>query len=95
MYAIQQGEIEMGNYVRVEGPDGKVQLVKRDTALARPGQVKVYLPGDIHDTLCISGPALLFSFTERDLKKEDKEDKEEGRVTRYVERDGAWTLGAP
>jgi hypothetical protein len=36
----------------------------------------------------VSGPALLFRFTERDLKKEDKED---GKVTRYVEQDGIWT----
>jgi hypothetical protein len=35
---------------------------------------------------------LLFRFTERDLKREDKEEQ---RVTRYVERDGAWTVGLP
>jgi hypothetical protein len=92
IYAIQQGEVEMGTYARIEDPDGSVKLVKRDSTLVRPGQVQVYLPGDIHDTRCISGPALLFRFTERDLKKEDKE---EHRVTRYVERDGIWTLGAP
>jgi hypothetical protein len=88
IYAIQQGEIEMGSYARIETPDGNVTLVKRDSTLVRPGQVRVYLPGDIHDTQCISGPALLFRFTERDLKKEDKEDH---RVTRYVDRDGVWT----
>jgi len=92
IYAIQHGEIEMRTYVRIEAPDGSVKLVKRDSTLVRPGQVQVYLPGDIHDTRCISGPALLFRFSERDLKKEDKE---EHRVTRYVERDGVWTLGAP
>ena len=37
------------------------------------------------------GPALLFRFTERDLKKEDQDAH---RVTRYVERDGAWTVRA-
>ncbi len=92
IYAIQQGEIEMGTYARIEAPDGGVKLVKRDSTLVRPGQVQVYLPGDIHDTRCISGPALLFRFTEHDLKQEDKE---EHRVTRYVEREGVWTLGAP
>jgi hypothetical protein len=90
IYALQQGEIEMGTYARLEQPDGKVRLVKRGSTRVRPGQVQVYLPGDIHDTHCLSGPALLFRFTERDLKKEDKE---EHRVTRYVERDGAWTVG--
>jgi len=88
IYAMQQGEIEMGTYARVEGKDGSPRLVKRSATVVRPGQVQVYLPGDIHDTRCVSGPALLFRFTERDLKKEDKE---EHRVTRYVERDGAWT----
>ncbi|MDP1768816.1 MAG: hypothetical protein Q8L74_08435 [Nitrospirota bacterium] len=92
IYAIQQGEIEMGTYARIEAPNGSVKLVKRDSTLVRPGQVQVYLPGDTHDTRCISGAALLFGFTERDLQKEDKE---EHRVTRYVERDGIWTLGAP
>lgn len=92
IYAIQQGEIEMGTYARVEGPDGGApQLVKRDSTLVRPGQVQVYLPGDIHDTRCVTGPALLFRFTERDLRKEDQE---EHRVTRYIERDGVWTVGA-
>ena len=90
IYAIQQGEIEMGTYGRVEDADGRVRLVKRNTELVRPGQVQVYLPGDIHDTRCVSGPALLFRFTERDLKKEDKE----GRLTRYVEQQGVWTVGS-
>ena len=92
IYAIQQGEIEMGTYARVEAEDGSVKLVKRGSTLVRPGEAQVYLPGDIHDTRCVSGPALLFRFTERDLKKEDKE---EHRVTRYVERNGVWTPGAP
>jgi hypothetical protein len=90
IYAIQQGEIEMGTYGRMDDPDGSVRLVKRGSTLIRPGEVRVYLPGDIHDTRCVRGPALLFRFTERDLKKEDQE---EHRVTRYVERDGAWTVG--
>jgi hypothetical protein len=90
IYAIQQGEIEMGTYARIEDPDGGVRLVKRNSTLVRPGQVQVYLPGDIHDTRCINGPALLFRFTERDLKKEDSDAH---RVTRYVERNGVWTVG--
>jgi hypothetical protein len=92
MYALQRGEIEMGTYARVEDADGRVRLVKRDSTLVRPGRVQVYLPGDIHDTRCMSGSALLFRFTERDLKKEDKD---EHRVTRYIERDGVWTVGSP
>jgi hypothetical protein len=87
IYAIQRGEIEMGTYARIESPDGSVKLVKRNSTRVGPGQVQLYLPGDIHDTRCVSGPALLFRFTDRDLKKEAKA----GRLTRYVERDGVWT----
>lgn len=92
IYAMQSGEIEMRTYARVGDPNGSVRLVSRDSTLLRPGQVQVYLPGDIHDTRCMSASALLFRFTERDLKKEDKE---EHRVTRFVERDGVWTFGTP
>ncbi|HVT93290.1 MAG TPA: hypothetical protein VHD76_10635 [Bryobacteraceae bacterium] len=88
IYAVQQGEIEMGTYGRVEGPGGRSRLVKRNATLVKPGQVQLYLPGDIHDTLCVSGPALLFRFTERDLKKEDLVEK---KVTRYVQREGFWS----
>lgn len=92
IYAMQRGEIEMRTYARIEDPDGSVNLVQRDSTLVRPGRVQVYLPGDIHDTRCVSGPALLFRFTERDLKREDKV---EHRVTRYIERDGAWAVESP
>lgn len=89
VYALQQGEMEISTYARVEDAKG-VRLVKRDTSLLRPGEARVYLPGDIHDTRCLHGPSLLFRFTERDLKREDLV---EHRVTRYVERDGVWTVG--
>jgi hypothetical protein len=92
IYAVQQGEIEMGTYARVENPETGVRLVKRNSTVVRAGQVQVYLPGDIHDTRCLTDSALLFRFTERDLKKEDRE---EHRVTRYTQRNGIWTLGAP
>lgn len=89
IYALQSGEIEMGTYARSVNADGSVQLVKRGSTLVRPGQVQVYLPGDIHDTRCVAAPALLFRFTDRDLKKEDKEAHQ---VTRYVDRNGSWTV---
>lgn len=89
IYALQCGEIAMSTYARVETGAG-VQLVKRDETLMRAGQAQLFLPGDIHDTRCVSGPALLFRFTERDLKQEDQVAR---RVTRYVERNGVWTVG--
>ena len=89
IYVVQSGEIEMRSYARIENKGGSVELVKRDSTTVKSGQAMVYLPGDIHDTRCVSETALLFRFTEGDLKKEDKED---GKVTRYVERDGVWTV---
>lgn len=86
IYAVVEGESEMGTYGRVVDADGSVRLVKRGSTTVRAGQVQVYLPGDIHDTRCTVGPALLYRFTERDLKKEDRAHK----LTRYVERNGVW-----
>lgn len=88
IYGVHSGESEMGTYGRVEDADGRPFLVKRNATWVRPGEVQVYLPGDIHDTQCLSGPALLFRFTERDLRKEDREER---RVTRYFEHEGVWT----
>ena len=86
IYAVQHGEIEMGTYAKVQRADGEVKLVKRGSTRVIAGQTQVYLPGDIHDTHCIEGPALLFRFTERDLK----EDQAARALTRYVEKDGEW-----
>jgi hypothetical protein len=91
IYAVQQGEMEIGTYARVQDPDGSVRLVRRETYRVRPGEARVYLPGDIHDTRCTADTVLYYRFTERDLKKERLK---EHRVTRYVERDGVWTVGA-
>jgi hypothetical protein len=92
VYGVQQGESEMGTYGRFEDEAGRPRLVKRNATVVGPGQVQTYLPGDIHDTRCLTGPSLLFRFSERDLKAEDKI---EGRVTRYVDSAGVWTVGAP
>jgi hypothetical protein len=88
IYGVQQGEMEVGTYIRVQDSDGRVRLVRRDVTRLRAGDARVYLPGDIHDTRCTAESVLYFRFTERDLKKEERE----GHVTRYVERNGIWTL---
>lgn len=88
VYGVQDGEIEMGSYGRVEDNRGRVRLVQRDAIVLRRGQAQAYLPGDIHDTRCLTDSALLFRFTERDLKVEDREHH---RVTRYVQQNGVWT----
>ena len=81
--------MEMGTYARITDHDGSVRLVQRDTTRLRAGEARVYLPWDIHDTRCVSGPSLLFRLTERDLKKEDREAHQ---VTRYVAPNGIWTI---
>lgn len=86
VYAVQEGEMEMGTYARLETPDGRHRLVKRNTVRLSAGQAQVYLPGDIHDTLCVRGPALILRFTERDLKIE----KQQGWMTTYAQQDGVW-----
>jgi len=89
IYAVQHGEIEMGSYGRVDDPQTGVRLVQRDRTVVRAGQVQVYLPGDIHDTRCLTESALLYRFTERDLRIEDRQ---EHRLTRYKQRNGVWTV---
>lgn len=89
VYAVQHGEMEMGTYARILNANGEIRLVRRDVQRMRAGDCAVYLPGDIHDTRNVSKSALLFRFTSCDLKKESKE----GRMTRYVQQNGVWTVG--
>ncbi|MET3663965.1 hypothetical protein [Caulobacter sp. 1776] len=92
LYGVQSGDIEMGSYGRITDPDEQVRLVKRDATVVRPGTAMTYLPGDIHDTHCRTGPALLFRFTERDLQVEDKQER---RITRYADQDGVLRVARP
>jgi len=86
IYAVQRGEMEMATYRRVHDLHGSAHLVKRESFVLRAGDIRVFLPGDIHDTRCTTGPLTLFRFTSRDFKKED--------VTRYPEPSRA-TCTAP
>jgi hypothetical protein len=89
VYAVQSGELEVGTYARIEAADGRPRLVRRGSTILRPGEAEAYLPGDIHDTRCLSETALLFRFTERDLRHEDQVER---KLTRFVQRDGQWTV---
>jgi hypothetical protein len=91
IYGVQQGALEIRTYARVQSPDGAVELVQRDAVIVRAGEPRIYLPGDIHDTRCVSETALVFRFTERDLRDEDRE----GRMSRYDEPNQAWTATKP
>ena len=92
VYAVQSGALEIRTYARAVGTNGRSQLVLRDETVLRPGEARAYLPGDIHDTRCLSDTAILFRFTERDLRHEDQVER---KVTRFVEQDGVWTVPAP
>jgi hypothetical protein len=90
VYAVQSGELEVGTYAKV-AEDARERLVRRDMHVLRPGEARAYLPGDIHDTRCLTDQAMVFRFTERDLRHEDQVER---RVTRFVERDGEWVAPA-
>jgi hypothetical protein len=92
IYGMVRGEVDMGTWIRVQEPDGKFNLVKRELNRLRPGQVKVFLPGDIHDTRTLVGPATILRFTERDLIREERETR---RLTRYIQQDGVWVERKP
>ncbi|QNM82618.1 hypothetical protein H8M03_11560 [Sphingomonas sabuli] len=92
VYAVQSGALEIRTYGKVARPDGTLELVLRDETILEPGTALAYLPGDIHDTRCLSPTALLFRFTERDLRHEDQVER---KVTRFVERDGRWVAPQP
>ena len=92
VYGVQSGELELRTYARVQAGGAEDRLVLRDTSLLRAGEAKAYLPGDIHDTRCLTESALLFRFTERDLRYEDQV---EHKLSRFVERDGYWTAPRP
>jgi len=79
IYALVRGEVEMGTYARVVDANGTARVVRREESRMRAGECRVYLPGDIHDTHCLSRDALMLRFTSCDLKVEDRE----GRMTRY------------
>lgn len=88
IYAVQHGEMEMSTYARITEPDGTLRLVQREVYRMGPGDCRVFLPGDIHDTRCISSSVLMLRLTSCDLKRENAE----GRLTRYLERAGRWTV---
>jgi len=87
IYGVQQGEMEIRTYGRTQDADGQVRLVLREVYPVRPGEVRAYLPGDIHDTRCTKGPVLYYRFTDRDLKNDEREGHS---IARYVDRGGIW-----
>lgn len=78
-YAVLRGEMEMTTYARIEDTGGPARLVARESYTLRPGEARIYLPGDLHSTRYLSGEVLVLRFTSCDLAVEERE----GRLTRY------------
>ena len=78
IYAVAEGSVEMGTYAKL-GEGRSVPLVRRNSTRMEAGASKVFLPGDIHDTLCASRRAVILRLTSCDLRKEDAE----GRMARF------------
>jgi hypothetical protein len=91
VYGVQSGALEVRTWEKVPGPGGAARLALRDTHVLAAGDARAYLPGEIHDTRCFTETALLFRFTERDLRHEDQVER---KLTRFVELDGHWTAPA-
>lgn len=81
IYAVQSGEMEMRTFKECVLSDEKTELVRRETYSVKAGESKIYLPGDIHDTRCISSSTLMFRLTSSDFKDETKN----GKIKRYVD----------
>jgi hypothetical protein len=73
VYSVVEGSVEMGNYFSWEKSPGQSQLVLKDKINLINGDVKIYYPGDIHDTRCLSENALILRLTSCDLKIEENE----------------------
>lgn len=79
IYAVQSGQMEMRTFARLPSDDTNATLVRRDKYLINKGEARAYLPGDIHDTRCVSSSVLVLRLTSLDLKIE----KQEGRMNQY------------
>ncbi|MBQ95573.1 hypothetical protein [Erythrobacter aureus] len=76
-YILQHGRNRIGTYRLVTDRQGHSSLVTRGDSTKHPGECSVYLPGDIHDTECMSDYIVQFRLTSSDFAKE----KAEGRMT--------------
>ncbi len=78
-YAVQSGEMAMTTFAQITDCRGDTQLVSRGTDVLHSGQCRVFLPGDIHDTRCLSDGFVQYRLTSTDFKKE----LQEGRMVRF------------
>lgn len=78
-YAVLSGEIEMTTFAQITNTSGETRLVSRGSDVMSGGQCRVFLPGDIHDTRCLTEGFIQFRLTSTDFKKEIQE----GRMVRF------------
>lgn len=79
IYAVAYGEVEMGNYFRMAQAHSEHRLILKNRERLIAGDTRLYLPGEIHDTKCISPNAVILRLTSNDLKEEERL----GRMQRF------------
>ncbi|MCC2603784.1 cupin domain-containing protein [Planctobacterium marinum] len=79
LYAVLSGTIAMNTYKILTDNNGNEQLVNRGKEVLATGDCRVFLPGDIHHTHCLSDNFMQFRFTSCDFKQEIKS----GRMKRF------------
>jgi hypothetical protein len=86
VYGSYAGVTEITTYRRTDdsGEPGKAKLEVKEVQRLSPGVVYPYLPGDIHSTSAVEGPAVVFRFLSYDLDKIERHryNLEKGTVTR-------------
>lgn len=71
VYGSYQGVTDITTYRRTDdGTEaGRASLEKKELHRLSPGVVHPYLPGEIHSTHAVEGPAIVFRFLSYDLEK--------------------------
>lgn len=86
VYGAYTGVTEITLYRRTDNgaEPGRATLEKKELNRLTPGVVYPYLPGDVHRTHAVQGPAVVFRFLSYDLEKvvRHRYNPENGTVTR-------------
>lgn len=86
VYGSYSGVTEITLYRRTDDckEPGRAALEKKDLHRLSPGVAYAYLPGDIHATRAVEGPAVVFRFLSYDLEKIQRHryNLEKGTVSR-------------
>jgi len=74
VYGSYSGRTEITLYRRTDDgkEPGRASLEKKDLQHLSPGVVYPYLPGQIHSTHAVEGPAVVFRFLSYDLEKVER-----------------------